>query len=265
MDEPAADATELGLLEAAGVSLRRVALEHGPVFENIEAGGHRRQRWLSESDAIAVSELPEEWRQAGGLLLVPVAEEVGEEWAGAMRPGIAFGVGWQGMLREFADDAWVKKVDPRPSALTAAAGLVVVSIDDLGGGTGLESLRALAPDAAIVLTAGEGGGVALGSGKPCRYRAVPAPAAVDPTGAGDVFLAALMTAWLATGEVATARALRFAAAAASCAVEGIGLAGVPTRDQVAARLRSVAPPGAAADDNDAPDHGDTTTPGATPR
>jgi sugar/nucleoside kinase (ribokinase family) len=61
---------------------------------------------------------------------------------------------------------------------------------------------------------------------------------MDPTGAGDVFLAALMVAWLLTGELATARALRFAAAAGSCAVEGAGLVGVPTRVQVAARLHS---------------------------
>ena len=49
-----------------------------------------------------------------------------------------------------------------------------------------------------------------------------------------------MVAWLLTGELATAGALRFGAAAASCAVEGVGLAGVPTRDHVEARLRSLA-------------------------
>ena len=53
-----------------------------------------------------------------------------------------------------------------------------------------------------------------------------------------MFLAALMAAWLRYGELATSRALRFAAAAGSCAVEGAGLAGVPTEAQVIARLRS---------------------------
>jgi len=69
-----------------------------------------------------------------------------------------------------------------------------------------------------------------------RYRAVSAENPVDPTGAGDVFLAALLTAWLMTGEVGTAATLRFAAAAASCVVEGVGLAGVPSRTEVASRL-----------------------------
>jgi sugar/nucleoside kinase (ribokinase family) len=62
---------------------------------------------------------------------------------------------------------------------------------------------------------------------------------VDATGAGDVFLAALMAAWLLTGDVATPATLGFAAAAGSCAVEGEGLAGVPTRSQVVARLRGL--------------------------
>ena len=55
-------------------------------------------------------------------------------------------------------------------------------------------------------------------------------------GAGDVFLAALMVAWLTTGELATPRNLRFAAAGGSLAVEGVGLGGVPSKAAVASRL-----------------------------
>jgi hypothetical protein len=226
------------MLETAGVSLLPFRLEHGPVFENIEAGGHRRQRWLSASDQIDGEALPEEWRSAPGWLLAPNAGELGRAWTGMIPEAAAVGLGWQGLLREFPDDGWVRKVGPRHPSLASAAGLVVASMDDLDRDTRLEHLRAAAPAAAIFLTAGEGGGVALSSGKLRRYFAVPAPAVVEPTGAGDVFLAALMTAWLITGEVATSGAMRFAAAAASCAVEGIGLAGVPTRGQVRARLAS---------------------------
>jgi hypothetical protein len=236
VDEAAAEADELGLLEGAGVHLRTVPLEHGPVFENIEAGGHRRQRWLSASDQICVEALPEEWRSVAGWLMVPVAGELGEAWAAVPQREAAFGLGWQGLLREFSNDGWVKQIDPRPSGLAASAGLIVASMDDLSASLELGALRNAAPSASIVLTAGEGGGVALSHGKLLRYSAVPAAAPVDPTGAGDVFLAALMTAWLLAGEVATSKALRFAAAAASCAVERIGLTGVPTREQVAERL-----------------------------
>jgi hypothetical protein len=238
VDEQAAEGAvgEFDLLAAAGVRVLQVPLEHGPVFENIEYDGHRRQRWLSKSDRIAVAALPDEWRAAPAWLLAPVAGELGEEWAAAMPAGAAVGLGWQGLLREFADDGWVKRVEPNRSALLDVAGLVVASVDDLANETSFDRLKALAPAATIVLTAGEGGGVAQRGGLLVRYRAAPADRVVDATGAGDVFLAALMTAWLLTGDLASPATLRFAAAAGSCAVEGVGLSGVPTRGLVAVKL-----------------------------
>jgi 1D-myo-inositol 3-kinase len=238
VDDEASEAAELGLLKAAGVELRLVRLDHGPVFENLDVDGHRRQRWLSRSDEIPVRALPSAWLGAHGWLLVPVAGEVGEQWAGIGASDARIAVGPQGMLREFADDGSVRRVDLWPSPILRAAGLVCASLDDLSPGTELGRIDALAPKAAIVLTAGDGGGVALRGGGLTRYRAVAANRVVDPTGAGDVFLAALMAAWLVTGEPATSRALRFAAAAGSCAVEAVGLGGVPKAGQVAARLLS---------------------------
>jgi sugar/nucleoside kinase (ribokinase family) len=252
VDSPASDAHELALLEAAGVDLRRVRLDHGPVFENLETGGHRRQRWHSKSDALP-ADLPGEWRGASGWLLVPVGGEVREDWAAAAAAvaetaaggasgasGARIGVGWQGLLRSFGDDGWVARVppgeaSPQRAVVVAAAGLVGASVDDVPPGMPLAELQPFAPAATIVLTAGENGGVAVRGNDLIRYRAVPA-AVVDPTGAGDVFLAAVMTSWVQTGELATEASLRFAAAAASCSVEGVGLAGVPTRSQVGARL-----------------------------
>jgi hypothetical protein len=226
------------MLEDAGVVLRRVPLGRGPVFENLEAGGHRRQRWLSRSDPVPAEALPVEWRGTGGWLMVPVAGEVGADWE-SVAGSLGFeriGVGWQGLLRRFEGNGRVVVVEPGPSGLLRSAGLVVASVDDMAAGTTFDELRSLAPDAAIVLTAGDRGGVALRDVRMATYQAAAAPRVVDPTGAGDVFLAALMVAWILIGELATARTLRFAAAAASCAVEGVGLAGVPTRAEVAERL-----------------------------
>ena len=241
VDSLAAHADELSLFEDAGVDLRGVRLDRGPVFENLEADGHRRQRWLSKSDALPAGALPDEWRGAAGWLLVPVAGEVGEDWAAEARTaaasGARVGVGWQGLLREFDDDGWVRQVGPRADALVGVSGLVCASVHDLPRGTSLEELRRLAPNATVVLTAGKGGGFALRGEELTRYRALAVGYALDPTGAGDVFLAALMAAWILTGELATAATLRFAAAAAACSVEGVGLAGIPTTTQVGVRLR----------------------------
>lgn len=225
------------MLAVAGAEVRQARLDHGPVFENIEIDGHRRQRWLSKSDLIPPAALPAEWRNPAAWLMVPVAGEIDEEWSGAIPSDARVAVGWQGMLREFAADGWVNRRGPSASALLRAATLVAASVDDFAGEQRLARLAGFAPDAALVLTAGAGGGVAYRDGRLTRYRAAAADV-LDPTGAGDVFLAALVAAWFLTGEVVTSATLRFAAAAASCAVEGLGLGGVPTRGQVADRLRT---------------------------
>ena len=235
-DAEAAGAAELEALEAAGVQVRRVPLANGPVFENIDCDGHRRQRWLSKSDRVPVAAIPDDWRGAAGWMLVPVAGEVGEEWASIPRQGCRVVVGWQGLLREFDSSGWVERIPARPVALLEAAGLVCASLDDLTPDSDMAALCELAPNAAIVLTAGNRGGAVVRGGRLSRYRAVPSTV-VDPTGAGDVFMAALTAAWLLTGELTTSRPLRFAAAAAALTVEGLGLAGVPSAAEIAARLR----------------------------
>ena len=236
VDSEASTAAELSLLEDSGVDLRRVPLERGPVFANVESDGHRRQRWLSECAPLPMAALPRTWQNAHGWLLVPVAGEVAAEWSGVPPHDAALGIGWQGMLRAFAADGSVRGVRPEPSALLEAAGLVGASVDDLPPGTALPDVKWLAPRATIVLTAGQRGGLVIRDSGMTRYPAIQSATVADPTGAGDVFLAALMTAWLLHGQLATPRALRFAAAAASWVVEGVGLTAVPTLAQVMERF-----------------------------
>ncbi|MGZ6268030.1 MAG: PfkB family carbohydrate kinase [Candidatus Limnocylindrales bacterium] len=236
LDALAADADELELLRLAGVRLRPVALEHGPVFENIEEDGHRHQRWRSQSDAIPVAALPDEWRSAGGWLLVPVAGELPDDWAAAVPPDARVGLGWQGLLRDFGADGWMERKAPAASPLARRAGLACASVDDLPSGFDVGELRRLASTATIVVTAGAHGGLAMEGSRLIRYRAPAAGLVHDATGAGDVFLAALMVAWMTTGELATPRTLRFAAAGGSLAVVGVGWGGVPSKAAVASRL-----------------------------
>ncbi|MGZ6266006.1 MAG: PfkB family carbohydrate kinase, partial [Candidatus Limnocylindrales bacterium] len=236
VDALAADADELELLRLAGVRLRPVALEHGPVFENIEEDGHRHQRWRSQSDAIPVAALPDEWRLAGGWLLVPVAGELPDDWAAAVPRDARVGLGWQGLLRDFGADGWMERKAPAASPLARRAGLACASVDDLPSGFDVGELRRLASTATIVVTAGAHGGLVLQGAGLNRYAALAAGGVEDPTGAGDVFMAALMVAWLTSGELATPRSLLFAAAAGSLVVEGVGLAGVATREAVESRM-----------------------------
>jgi sugar/nucleoside kinase (ribokinase family) len=141
----------------------------------------------------------------------------------------------------------VTRLAPVASRLTARADLVGVSRHDLAPGTRPATLLSLLrPGARLLVTDGlDGGRVFEGRGGrrigTRRYGAVAADRDVDPTGAGDVFLAAVVTA-LARGRDdfgasrSMASALRFAATAASFVVEAPGLHGVPGLSAVLARL-----------------------------
>jgi sugar/nucleoside kinase (ribokinase family) len=249
VDEASEHAAELNLLRAAGAEVHTVRLERGPVFENIERPEGRLQRSRGPSHPLPVAAVPDDWLDAPGWLLVPVAAELPDAWADAPRREATVAVGWQGLLRELPPDAPVRHLPPARSPILDRADLVGISRDDVDPALSLASLAGiLRPGATLAVTQGDRGGVVLEAGRdaPRRLRHYPAIRShqvVDATGAGDVFLAALAAARieprLVGGRIASGHDLLLAAAAASLVIEGIGLHGVPDREAVRARIREV--------------------------
>ena len=191
--------------------MTRVALGAGPVFENIERPGGRRQRCLSTSDPIRLTDLPRAWTSGfDALVIAPVAGELDDSWAllGGPGPATAGGagtsplvaLGWQGLLRRLEAGADVERIAPSPSALVRLARLVVVSHDDLVPGLEIGGLLSmLGPATTLVVTAAEARRpghrgprapeMARRGIRGSTYPAIPSDGIVDPTGAGDVFLA----------------------------------------------------------------------------
>lgn len=247
VDPEGTRATELDLLRDAGADVRLVRLDRGPIFENREMPGGRIQLCESRSDPIPVGALPAGWRGAGAWILAPVADELTDEWAAVPPPGALVALGWQGILRDLVPGERTRRRAPRPSRLVERADVVGVSHHDVESESGLEDLVALLrPGATLVLTLGAAGGHAIRGEKAAgrtrhrHYPAIPPDGTDDPTGAGDVFLAALLAAWITpelAGLLRRAADLRIAAAAASLVVEKPGLTGVP---DLAAVVRRVA-------------------------
>ena len=251
IDPPGAIADELQLLRDAGADVRLVHLQRSPVFENVETPTGRVQTCLEPGHAIHVDVLPDEFRPARAWLFAPVADELPEAWAAVPPPGATVAVGWQGLLRELSRGDRTRRRRPRPSSLITRADIVGVSRHDVDLHTPLDVLwRLLKPGATLLMTEGILGGwrLVLGSDGPIERRGFPAISAgreLDPTGAGDVFLAAYLATRVGSalgGSLRHGSDLRLAAAAASLAVEEPGLRGVPELAEVASRLRaSLAP------------------------
>jgi pfkB family carbohydrate kinase len=247
VDDEARTAAELDRMREADAELLLVPLSEGPMYHNVETAAGRVQTCVQTGVPLPIPALPPAWLEAPAWLLAPVAGEVGDAWAAALPPSAYVGVAWQGLLRRLVAGERVTRRPPAASAILARADLVGVSHRDTDPDTPIEALIALLkPGSRLVVTRGQEGGVvvtvgASGPGAVLAYAALPGAREVDPTGAGDTFLAALMSTVaepsLTDGDRRRGPAeLRFAAAAGALVVEGAGLSGVPDLPAVRARL-----------------------------
>ena len=259
VDSQGRSASELDLLREAGVDLMLVPLPEAPIFHNLETAAGRVQTCVQVGVPVPATPLPESWQAAAAWCIAPVAGEVTDVWAAAIPPHAFVAVAWQGFLRRLAAGERVVRKPPATSALLSRADIVGASHHDLDPGTRLDELLPfLKPGGRLLITQGHEGGLLLSTGadggpRTLRYHAARADAEEDPTGAGDVFLAALV-ATVVRPEVGGRRGqpldLGLAAAVGSLVVERPGLSGVPERAAlrrrlVRERLRALVAPSAA--------------------
>jgi sugar/nucleoside kinase (ribokinase family) len=248
VDGAARLAHEFDDLRAAGVDLLFVPLDEGPVYHNVETPAGRVQTCIAPGVPLPIPMLPESWAAASAWSMVPVAGEIGDAWAAVVPESAFVGVAWQGLLRRLVAGERVTPRPPEPSALIRRADLVGVSHHDLERRTALvELVGLLHVGAQLLVTRGDHGGllVTVGPDGPVttlRYLPTTTYREVDPTGAGDTFLAALLATAIRPNLAGRHRSrrpldLRFAAAAGSLVVEGPGLSAVP--DRAAVNVRSV--------------------------
>jgi sugar/nucleoside kinase (ribokinase family) len=193
------------------------------VFEHEAQPGERKLRVRATARLLGVEDLPEDWRDAGLVLLAPVVNEVDAALAAVFEDATVAAEA-QGWLRDLDRDGAVQaRTWPSPKGvLSHLQALFLSGADVRGQEAAMTEWVQRVPVAAV--TAGARGALLYVNGD--RYEVLPRRARlVDATGAGDVFAATWLVRYHATGD--PWEAAEAAACAASLAVEGEGWSRVP--------------------------------------
>lgn len=204
-------------------------------FENRYLPGGREQLIRGVAANLTADLMPGPWRATPAVHIAPMAGEVAYD-VPALFAGSRVLLTLQGWLRQWDETGHVRFRHWHDEAVLRHVSTVVFSEEDIRPAPELEA--ALARDCeTLVVTRAERGGTVYERGQPAQYDAFPA-SIIEPTGAGDVFAAALLASMVHAG-LEMRQAVQVAAQLAATAVTRPGLQAAPTPDEVKAALASV--------------------------
>jgi 1D-myo-inositol 3-kinase len=202
------------------------------VFEHEPHADDRTMRVTSVAAPLGEADVPDDWRDAGLVLLAPVMNEVDPGLAGVFADA-SVAAEAQGWLRGLARDGEVRTVrwDAAAQTLRTLQALLLSTADVRGQEAAMTEWVQRVPIA--VVTAGRHGALLYVNGD--RYEVRPRTASeTDATGAGDVFAATFLARYRRDGDPWDAA--EAATCAASLSVEGVGWSTVPDRAGLEAAL-----------------------------
>jgi sugar/nucleoside kinase (ribokinase family) len=235
----------VGVVTAAGSETSLEPLNNIPVisiksqgsttFKNIYIESGRVQYLRSQASRIDFNTVPETWRRAPIIHLGPIAYEMDSILPKDFSPSL-LGVTPQGWMRQWDSEGRVSpSMWENSEPVLTKAGAVVISREDVGGDD--ELIEHMAQQTRVLaVTESAAGAVLYWHGDRRRFRA-PEVKEVDATGAGDIFAAAFFTRLFSTHD--PWEAARFATLIASHSVTRVGLAGIPTLQEIEESMMEV--------------------------
>jgi sugar/nucleoside kinase (ribokinase family) len=222
------------LPQLPGVAVHNRAAAHPSTFVNIYQDGHRQQFLPAQAGVLGADDVPAAWRESAIVHFGPVANEVERSLLeSSLFPAALRGATPQGWLRTWDADGQVHTArGAAAAALMPSLPVLVFSEEDIEREPGVVA-ACRARCEIVAVTAGAQGATIYRGDEAFHFAAFPTRE-VDPTGAGDVFAAAFLARYRATGDLITAG--RYASVAASFVVEAPGADGIPTAAQIAERL-----------------------------
>lgn len=220
------------------LSLETVDAEQTTTFENIYTPSGRVQYLRGQASRPGVEHIPTAWRSAPMLHIAPIAGEL-DETVGAIAhtfPHATSLLTLQGCLRRTDADQRVHFKQWFDRDALQHVDIVVFSEEDIVEAPEMEREFAAGVRCLIVTRAEKGGTIYLNGVR--RPYPTPQVELVHPTGAGDIFAAALLASLRLVGGDYE-RAVRVAAYLAARSVTRAGLSSTPSPDEVQAALDSV--------------------------
>ena len=204
-------------------------------IENVYTATGRRQQLAAKASKIHPRHVPAAWRATPTVLVAPLVGEVSTQFGSYFPQGSLVAMTIQGRLRSHRKGRMYTRRWHRAEQEFSAYDIIFFSEEDVRGNAELaEYYASLVPLA--VMTQGNSGATVFVQGRAMECTAFPAQP-VDATGAGDVFAAVFLLHYAEVRDAATS--CRYANAAAAYSIEHVGASGIPTRQQVEARLQSV--------------------------
>jgi sugar/nucleoside kinase (ribokinase family) len=209
--------------------------ERSTTFENFSKPEGRVQRLYHAAPVLDGSQIPQSWRTASIIHIGPVAGEVKPDIIGEFPTGL-IGLTPQGWLRAWDKDGWVSVSDwPEAVSTLKKVDAAVVSMEDMSyDEEKLEEMTNVCK--VLAVTEGEKGVRLYWNGDVRRFRP-PVMEALDTTGAGDIFAAALFIRLYSTRD--PWEAARFATQLAAYSVTRRGLDAIPNQDEINACMVEV--------------------------
>jgi sugar/nucleoside kinase (ribokinase family) len=204
-------------------------------FENIYGPNGRTQYIRGVAAPIGPDDVPTAWLSSPLVHLAPLTGEVDPQIAYRF-PDATVMLTLQGWLRRWDEDGRVRFKPWHDPAVLEAIDIVVFSEEDIVEAPELEQEFAQTVEHLFV-TRAEKGGTYYHKGEPIPFD-TPQVQVVNPTGAGDVFAAALLSSlYVLNGNMQ--RAISTAASLGATSVTRYWLDGSPTPAEVQAALASV--------------------------
>lgn len=209
--------------------------ESTSTFENLYGPTGRTQYIRGVAASLRPNDIPTGWLSAPLVHLAPLTDEVDPQIAHRFKDATVL-LTLQGWLRRWDEDGRVRFKRWYDPAVLKAIDIVVFSEEDIVEAPELEQEFAQSVRHLFV-TRAERGGTYYRQGEPFQYD-TPQVEVVNPTGAGDVFAAALLSSLHLTGNNMQA-SIRVAARLGAQAVTRWWLEGSPTREEVKKALAEV--------------------------